>query len=151
MANCDEAPAFAVAVNVTAVPLSGPPLTVAVIVFDPADGPSVHELNAAIPELFVTTVLPLGDDTAPPPVATAHTMLTPDTGLFPASFTMTDGAVATAVATVAVCPSPAFFGKLDAAAAVAVAVKVTGLPLRPLTAAVSVFVPALAPKVHDVI
>jgi hypothetical protein len=34
--------------------------------------------------------------------------------------------------------------------AVPVALKVTGLPVRPLTVAVTVFVPAVCPSVHDV-
>src|SRR2546430_936907 len=94
-ANCADTFAVAVAVNVTEVPFSGPPLTVAVILLDPANGPSVHVLSEAMPEASVTTVLPLGEEIEPPPVATAKTMLTPDTALFPASFTITDGAVAT--------------------------------------------------------
>ena len=67
-----------------------------------------------------------------------------------ASFTITDGAVPTAVATVALCASPAFLAMEEAELAVAVAVNVSGLPVSPATVAVSVLVPAVAPRVHDV-
>ena len=150
IANCADVPALPVAVKVTSVPFSGPPLTVAVIVLDPALGPSVHELSAATPALFVVTVLPLADDTAPPPAMTANTMLTPDTGFPLASFTITEGAVGNAVATGPVCASPAFFARLAAAPAVPVAPNVTGLPLRPRPAAVRVLVPAVVPSCHAV-
>src|SRR5256885_16714226 len=97
-----------------------------------------------MPELFVTTVAPLGDEIVPPPVATAKVTLTPETGFVP-SVTRTEGAVATAVATVAVCPSPAFLVSVVAVAAVAVAVKGTGEPLNPEAAAVSVLDRVSAP------
>ena len=78
------------------------PVAVAETVLLPAVVPSTHELNAAIPELFVVTILPLGELIEPPPVATANVTLTPDTGLLFPSFTSTEGAVPTAVPTVAV-------------------------------------------------
>ena len=70
-------------------------------------------------------------------------MLTPETGLPCESATRTDGAVGSAVATGPVWVSPAFFARLAAAAAVPVALNVTGLPLKPVALAVSVLVPAV--------
>src|ERR1043166_7821944 len=116
-----------------------------VLLFVPAVVPSTHEPRAAMPLAFVTTVVPLGEEIAPPPVATANTTLTPATGLVP-SVTSTDGAVATAAPTAAVWLSPpATLLSVVAVPAVPVAVKVTGLPVRPATAAVNVFAPALPP------
>jgi hypothetical protein len=89
-----------VAVNVSGLPAKTP--DVAVSVLEPAVVPSTHELKAAMPDAFETTVLPLGDEIEPPPVATANTTLTPDTGLLLASRTKTDGAVATALPAIAV-------------------------------------------------
>src|SRR2546430_16581532 len=51
---------------------------------------------------------------------------------------MTDGSVSTAVPTVADWPLPAFTAMLPASPAVPVVVNVTGLPARPVDAAVSV-------------
>src|SRR6266487_3761425 len=61
---------------------------------------------------------------------------------------MTDGAVATAVPTVAVWLFPPLSAIELAPAAVPVAVKVTGLPARPVAVAVNVFSPALVPRVQ---
>jgi hypothetical protein len=66
-----------------------------------------------------------------------------------ASRTITDGA-ATAAPMVAVCDVALLARKFVAVFAVPVAVNVTGLPERPLTAAVTVFVPAVVPSVHVV-
>jgi hypothetical protein len=93
------APAAPVAVKVSGLLVSDP--DVAVIVLLPAAVPKTHELNAAMPEAFVTTVLPLDDEIEPPPLATAKVTLTPETGFVP-SVTSTDGAVDTAVPVVAV-------------------------------------------------
>jgi hypothetical protein len=145
---CDAAPTEPVAVNVSGLLVSVP--EVAVIVLLPAVVPSTHELNAAIPEALVTTVLPLGEEIVPPPVATAKTTLTPDFG-FPLPSTMsTDGAIATALPATAVCASPALIVIVAAAEAVPVAVKTTGLPESPLTVACTVLVPAVPPSVHVV-
>src|SRR5438067_7050732 len=103
-----------------------------------------------MPDAFVVTVLPLGDEIDPPPPVTAKTTATPATGLLPASRTNTDGAVDTALPAVAVCALPALTAICVAVLEVPVAVNVTGLPLNPDTAAVSVFVPALAPTAHAV-
>jgi hypothetical protein len=88
-------------VNVSGLPVSVPEVAVTLLLLVPTVGPKTHELNAAMPNAFVTTVLPLGDEIEPLPDATAKTTLTPDTGLVP-SVTSTEGAVATAVPTVAV-------------------------------------------------
>ena len=93
-----------VAVNVTGLPIR--PDAVAVRVFGPAGVPSVQEVTAAIPLAFVGTAV-VGF-TAPPPLATAKVTVTFATGLPLASFTITDGGVATAVPTVAVWLLPAF-------------------------------------------
>jgi hypothetical protein len=94
--------AVAEAVNVTGLPVRTPDVAVTVLLFVPAVAPSCHELNAAMPAPFVTTVLPLGELIEPPPLATANVTLTPDTGLLFASVTNTVGAVGTAVPTAAV-------------------------------------------------
>src|SRR5207247_8829223 len=93
-------PAAPVAVNVTGLPVR--PGEVAVSVFAPAPGPSVHDVTAAMPlPLVVTAVV---GSTVPSPDATANVTATPATGLLNWSSTVTDGGVATAVPTVAVWP-----------------------------------------------
>src|SRR2546423_13901908 len=77
----------------------------------------------------------------PCPDAIAKVTAAPATGLPNWSFTITAGGV-TAVFTVAVCRSPAEAAMLPALPAVPVAVKVTGLPVRPVAVAVSVLAPA---------
>ena len=70
-------PAVPVAVNVTGFPVR--PGAVAVSVFVPALGPSVHDVTAAIPlPLVVTAVV---GSTEPFPDATANVTATPATGL----------------------------------------------------------------------
>ena len=73
-------------------------MLVAVNVLDPAVGPKVQLPTVAIPLALVVVESPVPD---PPPVATANVTLTPETGLLLASFTITLGAVETAVPTVA--------------------------------------------------
>src|SRR5204862_495781 len=58
----------------------------------------------------------------PPPVATANVTVVPATGLPNGSVTITSGAVATVVLTMALCASPAYLAIWLAAAGVAVAV-----------------------------
>jgi hypothetical protein len=140
------APAVPVAVNVTGLPVR--PLEVAVSVLVPAVVPSVHDVTAAMPLPFVVTGV-VGV-TVPPPDATAKVTATPATGLLNWSRTITEGGVTTAVPTVAVWAFPALMAREAAAPVVPVAVKVTGLPARPLDVAVRVFVPAVVPSVHDV-
>ena len=52
---------------------------VAVIVLLPAIGPSVQVLSVASPDASVVIVAPLGEETEPPPVATANVTLTQGT------------------------------------------------------------------------
>src|SRR5690349_17294833 len=91
------APATPVAVNVTGLPFN--PVDVAVNVFAPATVPSVQLPIVAMPLALVVWVGPV---MLPPPEANANVTDTPDTGLPFASFTITDGGVATAVFTVVV-------------------------------------------------
>ena len=115
--------------------------------FVPAVVPSVQLPTVAIPEAFVVCVPPVR---LPPPVATAKVTETTGTGLLFASRTITDGGVATAVPAVAVWLFPALMAICVAAPAVALAVNVIGLPLRPVDVAVRVllFVPAVVPSVQ---
>ena len=85
------APAVAVAVKVRGEYVNEPDVAVSVLL--PAVAPKVQDPRVAIPKLFVVWVAPVIE---PPPVATAKVTLTPLTGLLLESFTITDGAVATA-------------------------------------------------------
>jgi hypothetical protein len=94
------APAVPVAVNVTGEPFAA---ALAVNAFEPAVFPSVQLPTVATPWLFVVVDAPVTD---PPPAATANVTVSPTTGLFRLSFTLTlgatfDPAVATFVPTVA--------------------------------------------------
>ena len=73
---------------------------------------------------------------------------TPVTGFPFASFTITDGGVLTAAPAVADWPVALFAAIVAAAPAVPVALKGTGLPLKPVEVAVSVFAPAVALSVQ---
>jgi hypothetical protein len=97
IANCVAAPGVPVAVKVTGEPLKLP--LVAVSVLAPAVVPRVQAGLVATPALSVVTVL--GEPNEPPPVTTAKVTDAPLTALPCASVTLTDGAVVTAVATVA--------------------------------------------------
>ena len=97
MANCVAAPAVPVAAKVMGEPLRLP--LVAVTVFAPAVVPKVQTGLVATPVLSVLAA-PL-EAIEPPPLATANVTDTPLTALPFASVTVTDGAVATAVFTVA--------------------------------------------------
>src|SRR5439155_1090778 len=119
------------------------PFSVALIVF-----------VSALVELSVAVAWPLAP-VGPPgwaspllvPLA-ARTTVTPATGLPFASFTTTAGGVATAVFTVAVWLSPSLTAMLPALPAVPVALKLTGLPVSPDAAAVSLFPPAVVLRVQ---
>ena len=93
------APAVAVAVKVMGEPESEPDVAVSVLLFVPALVPRVHVPDEAIPLASVICEVVLTIE--PPPVATAKLTLTPLTGLLLESLTMTEGAVVTAVPTVA--------------------------------------------------
>ena len=104
IANCVAAPAVPVAVKVMGEPLRLP--LVALSVLAPAVVPKVQAGLVAIPALSVVTAVVEANE--PPPVATAKVTDTPLTALPCASVTLTDGAVVTAVATVALWLFPPF-------------------------------------------
>ena len=106
-------PAEPVAVKVTGEPESEPEVAVRVLL--PAVVPKVHAGEVAIPEAFVVTVP--ADASDPPPLATAKVTLAPEIGLPETSATSTDGAVVTAVPTVADWLLPALSAIVAAAPA----------------------------------
>jgi hypothetical protein len=91
-------------VKVTGEPLN--PVAVAVNRFGPAVVPKVQVGLVAIPPLSVITALE--EATEPPPSPTAKVTGTPLTALPCPSVTTTEGAVPTAVPTVALCELPPF-------------------------------------------
>jgi hypothetical protein len=98
--DCDALgpPAVAVARNTTGLPAS--PVAVARSVSVPAVAPRVHDVTAAMPlASLVTAVVGL---TAPLPAAGVNVTATPATALLNWSRTMTEGAIGTALPTVAV-------------------------------------------------
>ena len=129
MANCVAAPAVPVAEIVSGEPAN--PAEVAVSVFAPAMVPNIQAGLVAMPVLSVVTAPVEASD--PLPLATANVTDTPLTALPWASVTFTDGAIATAVATVAlwllppftaICvAAPALTVTLDESAAVSVGVE----------------------------
>ena len=96
-------PGSPVAVKVTGEPVR--PAHVAVRVLAPATVPSFQLPTVAMPEASDTADAPV---TEPPPEATANVTVTPATGSFLTSLTMTLGAMLTAAPRLAVWPSPAF-------------------------------------------
>ena len=75
---CVAAPAVALAVNVTGLPVSPEEVAASVLLFVPAVVPSVHEVTVAMPLAFVVALPPV---TPPPPEPTANVTLTPLFGL----------------------------------------------------------------------
>jgi len=138
-----DGPAVPAAVNVTGLPESEP--EVAVRVFEPAVALKVQLPTVAMPLPFVVWLPPV---IVPFPGATANVTATPVTGFPFASFTITDGGEPTAVPTVAVWLVGLFAAIVAAVPAVPVALNVTGLPLKPVEVAVSVFGPAVALSVQ---
>src|SRR5881396_98669 len=138
------APATPVAWKVTGLPDNVP--AVAVSVFSPAVALSVQEVRAAIPSTpLLTGVVGV---TVPLPAVGVNVTATPSTGLPFTSFTITDGGDVTAVPAVADWLVGLFAVIVAAVPAVPVALKVTGLPLKPVEVAVSVFGPAVALRVQ---
>src|SRR5207249_10737655 len=84
----------------------------------------------------------------PPPDAAAQVPVRLEAGVPSASVTSTVGGVARPVPTRPPRLSPENFARLAAGPAVPVAVKVTGLPARPVDVAVSVLEPAVVPRVQ---
>src|SRR5437588_582262 len=136
-------PAVPVAVKVTGLPVSDPEL--AVKLFEPAVALSVQLPTVATPLALVVWLAPV---IVPFPGATANVTATCATGFPFASFTITDGGEPTAVPTVAVWLVRLFAAIVAAAPAVPVAVKLTGLPESDPDIAVSVFCPAVGPRVQ---
>jgi hypothetical protein len=142
------APALAEAVNVTGLPFGTAPVAVTVLLLVPALLPRVQLVSAATPFASVFTTAGLAGLIVPAPPVTVKVTATPCFGLPKASVTRTDGGAATGIPTV-----PAWLVALPAAivfaaAAVPVAVNVTGLPVETEAEAVIVFVPALVPSVQ---
>src|SRR6184192_38196 len=137
------APAVPVAVKVTGLPVSDPDVAVRVLL--PAVALSVQLPTVAMPLPLVVCVPPV---TLPLPAAGVNVTATSATGFPFASFTITDGGEPTAVPTVAVWLVGLFAAIVAAVPAVPVALKVTGLPLKPVEVAVSVFGPAVALSVQ---
>src|SRR5881398_1485058 len=137
------APAVPVAVKVTGLPVRDP--DVAVRVFEPAVALSVQLPTVAMPLPLVVWLPPV---IVPLPSAGVNVTATPVTGFPFASFTITEGGVLTAVPAAADWLVGLFAAIVVAAPAVPVAVKVTGLPLKPVEVAVSVFGPAVALSVQ---
>ena len=88
----------------------------------------------------------------PGPLATTAVTVTPLwlTGLPLASCSCTTGCWANGAPLCALLEGSVVIASFAAAPAVAVAVKVTGLPVSPVALAVSVLVPGVVPSVHDV-
>ncbi len=137
------APAVPVAVKVTGLPVSDPDVAVRVLL--PAVALSVQLPTVAMPLPFVVWLPPV---IVPFPGATANVTATPVTGFPFASFTITDGGDETAVPAVADWLVGLFAAIVAAVLAVPVALKVTGLPLKPVEVAVSVLGPAVALSVQ---
>src|SRR6184192_995943 len=137
------APAVPVAVNVIGLPVSDPDVAVRVLL--PEVALSVQLPTVAMPLPFVVWLPPV---IVPFPGATANVTATPVTGFPFASFTITDGGDETAVPAVADWLVGLFAAIVAAVLAVPVALKVTGLPLKPVEVAVSVLGPAVALSVQ---
>ena len=148
MMSVEAAPGVALAVKVRGLPVRPVLVAVRVLLFVPAVVPSFQEPTVAMPEALVVWELPV---TEPPPEPAAKVTVVPATGLPNWSVTRTEGAVATLVSTVADWLLPLLIAIVVAASAVALAVKVRGLPVRPVLVAVRVllFVPAVVPSFQE--
>src|SRR5437667_132610 len=110
----------------------------------------VQHVTAATPLLLV--VVDALASVRDVPVATTSAMVTPLwlTGLPLASCSCTTGCWANGAPLCALLDGSVIMASFAAAPVVPVAVNVTGLPVSPAAVAVSVFVPAVVPSVHDV-
>src|SRR5439155_237713 len=140
------APAVAVAVKITGLPVS--PLAVARAV-------SVQIGRASCREGGVVTAVPVfvtggAGSTGPFAPVALNVTATPETGFPFASFTITDGGELTAAPAVPGWLVGLFAAIVAAVPAVAVAVKITGLPVSPLAVARAVSVRAVVPRVQEV-
>jgi hypothetical protein len=120
-------PQTPVALKVTGVR----PVAVAVNVFTPAVVPSVQLESMARP---AASVVCTGPAALPPPDARVKVTATPAMAFPKVSRTITRGAAASAVLTVADCPSPASFTISDAAPGLAVALNDARGPPAPAVA-----------------
>src|SRR5205807_1743837 len=118
---------------------------VAVNVFEPAVALSARRRPHTTSLGDLSSVVCSSD---PFPGATANVTATCATGFPFPSFTITDGGDVTAVPAVADWRVGLFAAIVAAVPAVPVALKVTGLPLKPVEVAVSVFGPAVALSVQ---
>jgi hypothetical protein len=124
----------------------GVPLELAVTVLLPAVMPSVHEVSCANPLPSVTSVAGVGGEMVPPPEASVNVTLAPAIALPARSVTWACGAVATAVFTVALWPSPALLKNWAGLPCRIVAVNVCGEPVSPPTEACALAGPATVPR-----
>jgi hypothetical protein len=125
----------ALAMNVTGLPVKPAEVACNVLLFVPAVVPSVQLVTVAMP---LESVVAFPPATEPPPAVTANVTATPATGLLNWSRTSTDGAMATAVFTVAVWLLPALSDIWLAAAGITVTGAVWVIA-TPLTVAETVF------------
>jgi thiamine transporter ThiT len=152
-ADCGVVPAFAVIDPAAPVRLVSEkftavtPVAAAVTVYGPPEVAFAVNGAEATPEAFVATVivavLLLNLPEAPEPGA-VNVTFTPDTGLLPASFTVTASGLAKAVFMVADCGVVPAFAVMEAAApALLVSEKFT--VVKPVAAAVTVYGPPAVP------
>src|SRR5205823_959226 len=139
-------PAVAVAVKITGLPAS--PLAVARAVSVRTVVPRVHELAGATP--LASVVTGVAGFTVPLAPVALNVTATPETGFPFASFTITEGGELTAAPAVPGWLVGLFAAIVAAVPAVAVAVKITGLPASPLAVARAVSVRAVVPRVQEV-
>src|SRR5215472_6557329 len=131
----------AVLVNVTGDPVSA---ARAVSVCGPPLSPRVRS-EEAMPLAFDTGT---ESDIEPPPVPTTQWIVKPGTAFPCASLTTTVCGFGSVVVRKADCVSPVPFVIVAACPAVAVALKLTGDPVRPVTLACTVCAPAVAGRVR---
>src|SRR5213079_1720487 len=139
-------PAVAVAVKITGLPVS--PLAVARAVSVRTAVPRVQEVAVATP--LPSVVTGVAGSTVPFAPVALNVTATPATGFPFASFTITDGGEPTAAPAVPGWLVGLFAAIVAADPAVAVAVKITGLPASPLAVARAVSVRTAVPRVQEV-
>src|SRR5205823_974548 len=139
-------PAAAVAVKITGLPAS--PLAVAREIGSASGRERVQEVAVATP--LPSVVTGVAGFTVPFAPVALNVTATPETGFPFASFTITDGGELTAAPAVPGWLAGLFAALVAAAPAVAVAVKITGLPASPLAVARAVSVRSVVPRVQEV-
>jgi hypothetical protein len=136
--------------KVTGLPVRPVAVPVTVLLLVPAVPPTVQLVSVATPAPFVLIVAGLAGLVLPAPAVRVNVTAMPETSLLFASVTLTDGGAATAVLVVAVWLVTELATMIAAGPAVPEARNVTGLPVRPVTAAVTVLLslPAVGPRVQ---